>query len=1134
MKSSSPRRSFGFIEPLEARIAPARIIIAGAPDFPTKGDVNYDEAPFVNTETGGDQISLAVGPGVVGANDTFYLRLGAGDVLRIFNSTNGPQDYLTVNSGNAVAFFVDKDLDNEADEGELVSLSLGKDASVTLRTGLEGSVVTNLDEKGTASTADDMLVLNSTISAKQGIKTLALGGGGVGGSIIAGGNITNVTANGPIGAILAGTAGNGQAFDFFPNVPGGDGVISFAATPGVAGSSISRLVVDAIGDTVNGVGRIEAGDGGAGAAGGSLSSIRITEDTDGFSLIAGDGGVAAAGKTKGGFGGSISGVLVAGSPDLSDNSLISMIAGHGGDAANGTGGHGGVVSNVKVGFQLVGSQPFPTADRLVDNLQIESGAGGAGKTGGAGGNVSGVNVLLASPGMLDPLVDELSLVAGNGGASNVANGKAGIGGSLSNLDLQMLQQGASTFLQGGAGGAALATGKGAAGGSITNVGSPQQDGGFLSTDIEILAGNGSSGKTGGAGGKLNNIFIGQSQGITANSAVFNAGTGGNGAAGSAGAGGAISTLRVDNGDFILLNINSGTAANGGNSVGGKAGVGGSVSGLDLVEGDSLGGQAGGDGGDGNKGGAAGGSLKSVIFSAKRLTADVRSGAGGDAAGAGASGKGGAGGLIQNVQIDSVELLDPNDLTSGASATVVAGVGGIGLGTKGVGGAGGGIQSVTVLVSGSGSVTAGNGGSGASGAAGRGGSIVSSGVFADIGAGKLIAGDAGANGAKPGIGGSILGTSSSKLTGLYAATDLTLRAGDGTHGGAGGSIRFTNYGSTSTSLLPTPSGNITVQAGQGSAEGRFAGAGGSIDNLNGSVSSGGDDPTVQTLTLIAAGDAIGTSTAVKSAAGGSITNVSVFLGGAPNAELRLEAGDGGDAGSARIGAKGGDVRSVTVFDIDPGTILRSIAAGDGGNAVAVGGLGGTVQNVEVKDHDIGVRSGENFGYATMGGIFAGAGGTGSAKGRAGSVLNVSASAIAAIVAGRTAVPELVERVEAINLGTTSDQSQGLPVKDLLVKGEGDLDQAEVAGDPSYSAYVAARYATNNLVGAVVDPTRVDANKFVVGISFIDNNNNGQFDLGDAPIDGLIMARSFNQVNSNFTPEARLIGTDFDDYDNDPSR
>jgi hypothetical protein len=152
MKSvSSPRRVFSCVEPLESRIAPARIIVTGVPNNPQDPDpedIDYTEAPFVNTETATDSISTAVGKGVVGVNDTFYLRLSAGDVLRVFNTTNGPQDYLTVHSGNVVAFFVDGDLDNEVDEGELVSLSLGKDASITLRSGLAGSVLTNLDEHG--------------------------------------------------------------------------------------------------------------------------------------------------------------------------------------------------------------------------------------------------------------------------------------------------------------------------------------------------------------------------------------------------------------------------------------------------------------------------------------------------------------------------------------------------------------------------------------------------------------------------------------------------------------------------------------------------------------------------------------------------------------------------------------------------------------------------------------------------------------------------------------------------------------------------------------------------------------------------------------------------------------------------
>jgi hypothetical protein len=103
-----------------------------------------------------------------------------------------------------------------------------------------------------------------------------------------------------------------------------------------------------------------------------------------------------------------------------------------------------------------------------------------------------------------------------------------------------------------------------------------------------------------------------------------------------------------------------------------------------------------------------------------------------------------------------------------------------------------------------------------------------------------------------------------------------------------------------------------------------------------------------------------------------------------------------------------------FAIDPRTIIRSIAAGNGGSTGGSGhgGNGGDLENIDVHD-DIGARSGEAFGFDTMGGLFAGAGGANTSSshspgaldprdGHAGSVLNVTADAIASIVAGRPTV------------------------------------------------------------------------------------------------------------------------------------
>src|SRR4030095_10328801 len=129
---------------------------------------------------------------------------------------------------------------------------------------------------------------------------------------------------------------------------------------------------------------------------------------------------------------------------------------------------------------------------------------------------------------------------------------------------------------------------------------------------------------------------------------------------------------------------------------------------------------------------------------------------------------------------------------------------------------------------------------------------------------------------------------------------------------------------------------------------------------------------------------GGSATCKAGIGGSVSTVTLRGGGGVGAIVNIEAGNAGNATAAKVGAKGGSVSDVGIglnpfngdpndpFSVQAGTLIRHIAAGEGGGAgTGKGGVGGTVQNVRAY-YDIGAMSGEVFGYATMGGIFAGAG------------------------------------------------------------------------------------------------------------------------------------------------------------------
>jgi hypothetical protein len=1090
------------LEPLESRIAPATIFVGN----PNVNDTEYADAPFVNTETSAETIATQVGPGVLGASDTFLMKLAQGDRVVLF-APGGNTDFITLDKGSAVAFFVDYNLDGELQASELTGMALGKGVSITVKGNINGDVVTNLKDDGTL----DLSAPGGTgglVSQDQDVVKFACSD--VAGGLYVGGSIS--TVNGAtIGRITAGDAADGETFDFFPgnpndpaavDVPGGNGKLVVTATAGEAGPSIQSVLIKSLVD------RIEAGAGGLGGAkGGSVSNVEITSDADGFLIAAGNGGLGngAQGSSNGGAGGGISGVYISGFADLDPNSFggTRIMAGIGGDseaASAAKGGAGGALKKIFVGYDRVGNGVDASTNLSQDSVLLSAGAGGDGKTAGKGGSVSSVQ-LRAS--VQDANGDEMSVIAGAGGDA-FAGGKAGAGGSLSKVDVRNqnpLITGSLVSLRAGNGGTAPADGVGAAGGSIKNAS-------VLGEGLFLNAGNGSSGTTGGKAGVLKSVNTIISETVISRELTLNAGIGGNGTGGKAGAGGTVTKLLVSTADFSTFTINAGTAGNGGTSVSSKGGAGGAVSKVTVlevpldtaVEGDVL--IRAGAGGNGGTAGGAGGQLNKVVLSGFDLNIQASAGSGGSATSAG---NGGKGGQLKTVQFSSFGT----DAGTPVAGTLTAGTGGNGIGASGSGGVGGSIANSAINVDGDLTVAAGAGGSGAGGASGRGGSLSKTGAFSTFGSGKLQAGDAGLAGGRAGVGGSI-----SKGSVLRASEKITLQAGDGHNGGAGGDIANVNFSSSAASLLPAPFGDIVVSAGDGSALGSSAGPGGSIKSVIGYVSSGGANTTTFSAG-VGGGVTLAVPGATASAAGGSIQGLDILGGGGPGSVVTISGGDAGDATTAASGGKGGDVKAVSIVGVDPATIIRSIAAGDGGDA-GRGGTGGSVSQIYALGVDIGDRSGVNYGYATMGGIFAGQGGAGG--GTNGSVSDIRAEGIAAIVAGRGAVPAFAERVSRIIVGTSN-----APV-DLLKVEQGDF--APDAGDPNYGTVDGTAYVTNNLVGFYADPTRTDTNKF----AFTDLDADTIFEEGEAPKDGLIMARELDLKTFNFTPEAYLITTRFVDYNN----
>jgi hypothetical protein len=1101
MNPQSARFILPSVEPLESRIAPA-IIFVGNPNV---DDTEYGDSQFINTETDSGALSLQVGKGELGVDDTFILRLNPGDTVRMF-APGGDSDFIVLTGGTAALFFVDHGgdaRDGEVQATELTGIALGAGAKMTVKGTVYGDVVTNLKADGT-------LDLNGFDSASQGLNGFSVND--VTGSIISGGKITNLNA-GAVGNLLAGTAANGVSYDFFrgpgtpdpDTVPGGGATLTVLADPGAAGPGIQNVLVKSIG------GRMEAGSGGTGAKGGSITGVEVTADSDGFTIAAGDGGAGDSARPNGGAGGTLSNIVISGFADITPNSLINtqLLAGDGGDSTI-KGGAGGAISKVFVGYDKRGGRLLDSPDVLLDSLVIKAGDGGDGRTAGKGGAITGTKARISV--VSDPTVvgDEIIMdVRAGAGGNTIAGGKAGTGGGLSNDDFRNLSPiatGTIVSVRAGDAGTGPADALGAAGGAISKLT-------ILGEGFFVNAGNGSSGRVGGKGGAVNDLRTVLSETVIPQDITINSGSGGNGGTGNAGAGGAISRVNIGSADLINFTVNGGTSGNGGVSTSARGGVGGSLSRFSVLEipiDTLLEGPVAiraGFGGDGGTGGGAGGKISNFLFSGFNTNVDVDAGNGGSAT---TNGKGGVGGGITSVRFSSAGLFGGNPVV----ASLSAGIGGNGKGGTGAAGAGGSVKTASMNVDGDLTVSAGAGGAAEGGASGKGGSLSKTGAFSEFGSGSLIAGNAGATGGKAGAGGSILAGSN-----LRASVGITIQAGNGQSGGAGGNITSTNFSSSAGSLLPAPSGNILVQAGNGSALGGVAGKGGSINQVVGYASSGGLGST----SVYAAGHGGG---ATSGAAGGSVNGLQIVGGGADGSLITISAGDAGDATGQANGANGGSVTNVEVAGLTPGSILRSIAAGDGGNGTSRGGIGGSARQIFVLGTDIGDRLGGAFGYETMGGIFAGLGGTGGPGGLNGSVVDIRAESIASIVAGRVGAtgypvlaPGYVERVDRIIVGTSN-----VPV-DLLKVEEFDFDLAD-GGDENYGTVDPVSYVTNNLIGFYSDPAQTDTNKF----HFTDGNGDAIFQVGEIPIDGLVLAKVMNLKTFNCTPEAYRTVTEFFDYNN----
>lgn len=1148
------------LETLEDRIAPATIVVGSV------GATGYDDQPFVDAASSLAQAEQAAIYDLFnGSTQHYYLVLQASDKVLFEPADNSV--FLAVNSGTAIAFFYDQNNDNIVGVNELTGLALGANASVNVGYSVNGDVLTSVNsttglfEKSLI--ADTQAIRQLTVSgsvvgniyaggAISNVQvgsvemigtgtvgngaTFDIGGGtGFGTDVLAAitipagkaaPGITNVSISGGVDSIIASNGGSNGAGGSISNIlvqtdvdglliQAGHGGAGAGTLSGGAGGRVTNVTIQGNIDTqlvpTTDLIAIHAGDGGvaagtgSGGAGGAVSLIYVGYDRAGSSIIksadfsndrvevtGGDGG---SGARAGGVGGSLSSINVRVAPGSAIGDGVLIEAGNGGDglASAGRGGNGGSISN----YYVVNNSEFLAT---LSNNVVEAGAGGNGVGGGGTGGSLVTGVILGQ---------HLSVSAGDGGDSDL---RGGVAGSLTNLKIAFRGDAALTqfgqqesnlrnvfarevFLRAGAGGDALVSGAGGAGGNISNVLAPQ-------TDLRAF--------------EINDTF---------------GGDGGIATAGAGGRGGSLNGLRfdfdIDSADSVVANIRSG------------------------------------DGGNGARTGGAGGAFSNSSFLLSDATINASSGNGGHGL---AGGTGGAATLLTfatrgsvGLSLGSVTFAAGN---GGNSVTTITPLPAEPNGT-GRGGNGGSLSQVSAQAWGNVELSSGQGGGTGSGTAGNGGNIVRATLQAEdptyqyltvftrdfdpnivnpedrftsyfltqaptpaTGSNAtLIAGSAGGAGtgftpARGGIGGSITSAS------LESLAEVSVQGGDGSFGGAGGNVTgitasgaafdvvtifqtfnvatgvtTTDFSNATNPVIVTGLfGDVSVVAGDGGDGPAVGGRGGSLANVIAYTSYVSSDSAI-----FEAGDG-GNATTGRGGQGGSLTGLSILDG---SAEFSAIAGNGGDGGGlAGAGGAGGALSDVSVV---PEIMARVIAAGDGGDALSgrSGGVGGSIARVFVSG-DIGERWGADYGFGTtsssMGGIFAGSGGVSAlTTARSGNVTDVTALAIASIVAGRDSMPELVGRIDNVILRSFTTLAPNV---------DGSFDASGGTVDTINNTTTNINDAS--FVGGIANPFVPDADQFKVnggppdGLTAPVTN----WDAGWTPLDGLIAAQTIGpKVTAN---------------------
>lgn len=954
------RPSLSILEELEARIAPATLVVGG--------DVGYSDSPFSPT-TG----SNAIGDYFDHSTEHFYLQLSKGDKV-LFDNAGTTSQWIEIKGGNAYAFFYDANHDGNVTKNEFTGLSVGGISSVVVNGSINGSVVTNNNEVG--------VFLGNSLSpgAKNYISGLKVTEGSVTGNILSAGKIGKINVSGTVPNILNGTATTGAVIDFGGASGAGDGMgATYTPTAKEAGALIKDI-------TVGNVISIRAGNGGVSAAGGSIGDITLNSAFGDHTFAAGAGGNGgnSGSNLTGGAGGVVVGVTL-----LSDGSTgnLTVTGGAGGDGIDfgrktGNGGKGGYVQDVTYGafYDKVMKEWRPSSTNVVGDVVISGGTGGDGFAAGAGGALKDVRIITQN--------SAITLQSGQGGDALTLRSGDGAGGEIKFVTAVSIAKDDSgdshVIVKAGDGGTVTDIGKSNAGGKIKDVTAA----GYF---VEVLGGNGSKGAFGKAGGDVTGVTA--STDYTATRFLTVKGGFGAESTGSGGKGGSVEGVYYDSLPYTTTLYPSGFNNYYENGEGGSFSTDVPSYGWDLsgsftdvsldgpifgnvlfqnsppttitgnvvINGDVYGQIVLGENttidGDLTINGASGAGLFLVTSETNPETGqayEVYTSYADDPA------------AFATIVAGTITIADVDPIVAawqvaGANVEITGGDGGLGGSKGGDGGfvsdafvrtyATQGFYGLTRAIETSWIVNAGKGGNGDTGGGGIGGSILDSDFYGVTGGSfsevtfKAGNGGSGITGGAGGNGGSILNTMVTPYGGNTSASAFDAKLGAG-HGGKGiGSADGGDGGSiVSSSLYLSLKTNGAVTGGKGGGTGNgTAGLGGGILKLE----VGSYSPFVNTLDIVAGSAAIGDLTTAKAAAGGSI--VDLKFSGLTNAEVNVTAGNGSHGGI------GGSVDKITslyadysrmgeAYYLNPASYDLTVTAGNGGAGFTNSGAGGSIKNV----------------------------------------------------------------------------------------------------------------------------------------------------------------------------------------------